>query len=283
MQSQVTPPTQPWWMTDSYTEDVAVPSELVRFSGPQGVAVVRAWKDGKTDKGWGEFTFMNSYEQGRFKPGPRLPGFEQGRWALAYVMRSMRLVCIDIDGKNGGFDGARKLGMLPKTLAETSKSGNGYHLFYSIPDEVWNLDKGYELFVDRIGLEQGVDLRATGCVYHHQQQRWNGRPVMPLPSFLSQKLLAQKASSTAVVDKIIKLLDSGDPLEVALMHDALITDLNKPIPAGRRNTTLFAIGSQMYMAQVPGWKQLVHDRALALGLDIDESDKLIANIEKYAA
>ena len=119
MQSQVTPPSQPWWMTDSYTEDVAVPSELVRFSGPQGVAVVRAWKDGKTDKGWGEFTFMNSYEQGRFKPGPRLPGFEQGRWALAYVMRSMRLVCIDIDGKNGGFDGARKLGMLPKTLAES--------------------------------------------------------------------------------------------------------------------------------------------------------------------
>lgn len=67
------------------------------------------------------------------------------------------------------------------------------------------------------------------------------------------------------------------------MHDALITDLNKPIPAGRRNTTLFAIGSQMYMAQVPGWKQLVHARALVLGLGINESDKLIANIEKYAA
>ena len=283
MQSQVTPPTQPWWMTDQYNNDWAIPSELVRFSGPKGVAVVRAWPDGKTSKGWGESTFMDLYNQGRFSGKPVIPGYEQGRWALAYVMRSMRLVCIDIDGKNGGFDGARKLGMLPWTLAETSKSGNGYHLFYSIPDEVWNLDTGYSLFSDRIALEQGVDLRATGCVYHYAQQRWNDRPIMPLPSFLSKTLLIKKASDTAVIDEIIKLLDAGDPTEIAMMQDELITDLNKPIPSGRRNTTLFAIGSQMYLGQVPGWKQLVHDRALALGLDIDESDKLIANIEKYAA
>jgi hypothetical protein len=39
----------------------------------------------------------------------------------------------------------------------------------------------------------------------------------------------------------------------------------------------------MYLGRVPGWKQLVHDRALALGLDLDEADKLIANIERYAA
>ena len=67
-----------------------------------------------------------------------------------------------------------------------------------------------------------------------------------------------------------------------MMQDTLITDLNKPIPSGRRNTTLFAIGSQMYLGQVPGWKQLVHDRALALGLDLEEADKLLTNIEKYA-
>lgn len=68
-----------------------------------------------------------------------------------------------------------------------------------------------------------------------------------------------------------------------MMQDQLITDLNKPIPPGRRNTSLFAIGSQMYLGRVPGWKQLVHNRAVALGLDIDEADKLIANIERYAA
>jgi len=272
-----------WWMNETYDKDVAVPSELVKFSGPKGVAIVRAWQDGKTSKGWGEPTFMDLYMKGRFSGRPVIPGYEQGRWALAYVMRSMRLVCVDIDGKNGGFDGVKQLGMLPYTLAETSKSGNGYHLFYSIPDDIWNLDKGYAQLPDRIGLQQGVDLRSVGCVYHYPQQRWNGREIAPLPSYLHQQLLARKASSASVVDEIIKLLDAGDPMEVALMQDNLVTDLNKPIPAGRRNTTLFAIGSQMFLGQVPGWKQLVHDRALALGLDIDEADKLITNIEKYAA
>ena len=275
--------TTPWWMSETYNNDWAVPSELVKYSGPKGVAIVRAWQDGKTSKGWGETTFMDLYMKGRFSGRPVIPGYEQGRWALAYVMRSMRLVCIDIDGKNGGFDGVKQLGMLPYTLAETSKSGNGYHLFYSIPDDVWNLDSGYAQLPDRIALQQGVDLRAVGCVYHYPQQRWNSREIVPLPTYMHQQLQARKSSSQAQVDEIIKLLDAGDPLEVAIMQDQLITDLNKPIPAGRRNTSLFAIGSQMYLAQVPGWRQLVHDRALALGLDLDEADKLISNIEKYAA
>ena len=64
--------------------------------------------------------------------------------------------------------------MLPPTLAETSKSGDGYHLFYLV-DEEWDDEKGYGLLGDRIGIEQGVDIRATGCVYHHPQQRWNDR------------------------------------------------------------------------------------------------------------
>jgi hypothetical protein len=275
--------TLPWWREDEYTKDVAVPSELVRYSGPKGVALVRAWESGQTSKGWGESMFMDSYMKGRFNAKPFLPGYKQGRWALAYVMRSLRLVCIDIDGKNGGFDNTGKLGMLPHTLAETSKSGNGYHLFYLVGDDLWNLDKGYAMFGDRIGLVQGVDLRAVGCVYHFPQQRWNGREIAPLPEHLKNKLLDRKNQVDAQVDEIIKLLDAGDPVEVAIMQDTLITDLNKPIPSGRRNTTLFAIGSQMHLAQVPGWKQLVHDRALALGLDIDEADKLISNIEKYAA
>lgn len=66
-----------------------------------------------------------------------------------------------------------------------------------------------------------------------------------------------------------------------MMQDSLITDLNQPIPAGRRNTTLFAIGTQMKQAQVSNWGQLLHDRALAVGLDIEEADKLLNNITKY--
>ena len=50
---------------------------------------------------------------------------------------------------------------------------------------------------------------------------------------------------------------------------------------GKRNNTLFAIGTKMKLAQVPNWGQLVHDRALEVGLDIEEADKLLNNIIKY--
>lgn len=37
----------------------------------------------------------------------------------------------------------------------------------------------------------------------------------------------------------------------------------------------------MKLAQVPNWGQLVHDRAIEVGLDIEEADKLLNNIIKY--
>ena len=63
---------------------------------------------------------------------------------------------------------------------------------------------------------------------------------------------------------------------------ALIEDLKKPIPQGKRNNTLFAIGSQMATAQVPDWETLVFDRAVEVGLDNNEAHKLVDNIGKYA-
>ena len=81
-----------------------------------------------------------------------------------------------------------------------------------------------------------------------------------------------------VIQKTLAL----DPEEIAIMHDELITELSKPIPAGKRNNTLFAIGSKMAEAKVPDWQTLVGDRAVAVGLDEDEVDKLINNIAKYA-
>ena len=36
-----------------------------------------------------------------------------------------------------------------------------------------------------------------------------------------------------------------------MMQDEMVSELAKPIPAGKRNQTLFAIGSQMEQAQVP--------------------------------
>ena len=278
----------PWWQTDTYSDPTAVPESFPAHAGPRGIALVRAWNDGRTDRGWGLRAtdkspgFMKSYMANKFRSDIITFGFESGRWNFAFIMRSLRMVCIDIDGKNGGLINAGKLGMLPHTLSETSKSGEGFHLFYLVSDDQWDTDTGFAMFNDRIGLEQGVDIRAVGCVYHYKQQRWNDRQLVELPQHLKDRLTKDKQRASSSAETIIQTLDAGDPTEVAMMQDNLITNLNQPIPAGRRNTTLFAIGTQMKQAQVPNWGQLVHDRALAVGLDLEEADKLLSNIQRYA-
>lgn len=280
----------PWWMSDEqYTGVTPVPQEIKSFAGPRGIALVRAWPDGRTDRGWGlkptekSPGFMKSYMAGKFRSDVVEFGFDSGRWNFAIVMRSVRLVCIDIDGKNGGKVGANKLGMLPRTLAETSKSGDGYHLFYATSEDVWDDDEGYGEFGDRIGLQQGVDLRAIGCVYHHKQQRWNDLPIVELPQHLKDQLKARIQKTESQYQTIAATLDAGDQTEILMMRDALVLDLDKPIPAGRRNNTLFALGSQMYMAGVADWRGLIERRAVDLGLDMQETNKLLNNIERYTA
>jgi hypothetical protein len=277
----------PWWRSDLYEGDVLLPEVFEQYAGPKGVALVKAWPDGRTDQGWGlqgpksdpSNGFMQRYPRGEFLARRVLFGAERDRWNFAIVMRSMRLVCIDIDGKNGGYDGAL---MLPKTMAETSKSGDGYHLFYSV-DDTWTHDRGFGLLADRIGIEQGVDIRATGCVYHHKQQRWNDRPVAPMPAHLIDILQTRDRKVAESNARIIKTLANNDDLEVLMMHSQLIDDLEKPIDQGKRNNTLFAIGSQLCIAQVPGWEEKVEARAIDVGLDQDEVNKLLANIQRYGA
>jgi len=225
---------------------------------------------------------MWKYEHSAFRMAPIVHNFNNGYCpAFAFVMRSVRLVCIDIDGKNGGLIHAGKLGMLPLTLAETSKSGDGYHLFYATSEDEWDPVKGYATYSDRIGLEQGVDLRATGCVYHYPQQRWNGREIVELPDHLKKRLAAHSQAAAARTSSIVKTIETQDTEEILLMQDALTDDLKKPIPAGRRNTTLFAIGNQMKIAQVPQWEKQVYDRATDVGLDDEEATKLVTNIRRY--
>jgi hypothetical protein len=270
-----------WFEQDAYSMTDPIPVQFTGWAGPKGVALVRVWKDGRTDPGWGS-EFMHRYHKGQFKMGPILWGYDRKRWTFAFVMRSMRVVCLDIDGKNGGLDHVGQLGMLPLTLAETSKSGEGYHLFYSVSEDEWDELKGFAAYSDRIGLVQGVDLRATGCVYHYPQQRWNTRQIAELPQHMKDRLREHAQRTTAQVEQIVKLLNDPDMVEEALlMQDQLIADLAKPIPAGRRNNTLFAIGSKMMLAQVPNWEDKVAARATAVGLDSTEVTKLLANITKY--
>jgi hypothetical protein len=275
-------------MTDQYETDIAVPfGQFDPYAGPKGVALVRTWKDGTTDPGWGlqskdgKPAFMDKYMRKAFSPSPVLFGYDKGQHAFALVMRSMKVVCIDIDGKNGGNLHAGKLGMLPLTLAETSKSGNGYHLFYVTTEDEWDTEIGFGGYADRIGIEQGVDIRGTGCVYHYPSQRWNGRQIAELPLHLKDRLLKHTQAKVAQTEAIIKIIESEDEVETVMLHDQLLIDLKKPIPAGRRNNTLFAIGQQMKLAQFPNWEKLLHDRAMGVGLDKDEADKLVANVRKY--
>ena len=274
---------KPWWQTDHYDMEVALLPAFVQQAGPVGPALVRVWPDGRTDPGWGlETGFMQRYTKGEFNARRVLFGYDRDKWAFAFVMRSLRLVCLDIDGKNGGLEHAKRLGMLPPTMSETSKSGDGYHLFYRTT-EAWDVDTGYARFNDRIGIEQGVDFRGTGCVYHHDTQRWNVRSPALLPDHLATLLLHKEQRASATAQRITKVLANQDELEVLMLQDEILADLAKPIPQGKRNTTLFAIGSQMCQAGVPDWEQKLGDRATQVGMDLDETDKIIANVSRYSA
>lgn len=274
--------TDPWWMTDDYTDEQDIPAPFYRYGGPEGPMIVRVYDDGKTDRGWGEKGFAKKYaDRIRSESQRTILGYKYDLWSFAFVMRSTKMVCIDIDGKNGGYGGARKLGMLPPTLAETSRSGHGYHLFYLVSEDTWTDETGFALFKDRVGFELGVDIRAVGCVYHTKSQRWNTREVVELPQFLKDSMVRKTTELEESIKAIQKLLDDPDVKEVIYLQDNLLDDLKKPIPPGRRNTTLFAIGTQMYLTKLNNWEKHIFDRAKAVGLDDDEADKLISNIMKY--
>lgn len=292
-----------WWMDETYEDaERGLPEEFALNTYPGdpllSPALVKVYEqddgDPLTQKGWGLLGpkdketgvrgegFMPRYLRGEFLPGRALARYLRYDEPFAIVMRSVSMICVDIDGKNGGLEHANELGLTIPTLAETSKSGNGYHLFYRVPD-TWDQEKGFNLYADAIGIVQGVDIRGGGCVYHYPSQRWNSRPLADIPPFLAQKLTQREQRRTSVAAKIVAITNTTDETERIMLHDELLTELKKPILAGRRNQTLFAIGSQMKLADVPGWDQAVLERANQIGLDNAEADKIVSNIETYAA
>ena len=275
-------PSQPWWMTDTYDRtnyDEGLDLKDEKLWGPRGPAVTPLFPDGRTGPGWGSESFMKGYTDLKFSIRRLLHKYEERKQPFAFVMRSAKIVCVDIDGKNGGFDHAVELGFLPPTTAEKSMSGNGYHLFYET-DDVWDQDLGFAMIPDQIGIVTGVDIRGTGCVFHKPTQAWNNRALAPIPEHLKERLLRRaqlRSQQATVIQKTLEL----DPVEVLMMQNELVTELNKPIPQGKRNQSLFAIGTQMKQAQIKDWDQAVGKRAGEVGLDDEEIEKLIANIDKY--
>ena len=270
---------KPWWQQQELYTSSATGLDLCASSGlwgPRGPALVQVFSDGTTDKGWGKDQFIASYHRGAFT----IKHLQKGE-PYAYVMRSANLICIDIDGKNGGIEHATELGWLPATLAEISKSGSGYHLFY-LTDDSWDPKEGFAEYRDQIGIVRGVDIRATGCVYHYPQQRWNGLQLEQLPNHLAKRLQERRRKKKVDIENILKTLDLGSE-ETMFLHDNLRDELSKPIPPGHRNNTLFAIGSQMCIAKMPTWEIAITERARQLHLDDLEITHLIQNIKRYGA
>lgn len=275
----------PWWRTETYDLDLTQPQALTDRCGPHGVATVTVNSNGSTQEGWGLTGkngapgFMPRYTHGEFNSRRTMWQYSKRGVPFAFVMRSLSVVCIDIDGKNGGFASAVQLGRLPITLAETSKSGNGYHLFYAL-DEAWDDQLGFNLFDDHIGLVQGIDIRATGCVYHYPTQRWNGRDLVPVPDFLSDMLTEKRQRRLAAQSTLTKMKEMDEVDALVAQHE-LLEELAKPIAAGKRNNTLFAIGSKLNAASVPDWQEALRERGNQIGLDFNEVEKIIDNIVAY--
>lgn len=277
-------PKAPWWREkQGYSRSqLQPPIDMSRVSGPLGPAYVAVYEDGTTAPGWGERQFMKKYLDRGFHARRAEAIYQRHEAPFALVMRSVSMVCIDIDGKNGGYSSAAGL-LLPHTLAETSRSGDGFHLFYLMGD-TWDPVKGFAAQGDRIGFRPGIDIRGTGCVFHYPSQLWNGLDIARLPQHLEEELSRRTNDIEVRVAEITRLRDSSDPddqEEFLIMQDTIQSKLTQPIPAGKRNNTLFAIGAEMATAGIQGWEKQIYDRAIQLGLPDAEATKLVGNIRKY--
>lgn len=282
----------PWYESSTpFTVSTPVPDDLRAQAGPHGVALVDVYPDGRTSAGWGLTApdgkpgFMENYANKRFWERPRAIAARKNRKPFAIVMRSVNVIAVDIDrhtddGSPDGFRAAAKLD-LPVTLAQTSKSGHGRHLFYRT-NETWDEKTGFGHWDDVIGLVPGVDVRAVGCIYRHATQHWVPYDLAEIPEQLTEMLEQRRERRLAAAQQRAAIAAAPpDDEEALIMHDALLRELDQPIRPGKRNTTLFAIGSKMQEAGFPGWEDQVTRRADEVGLSQNEASKLVSNIIRY--
>lgn len=266
----------PQWFekNEQYTDASALAEGLHE----ETLALVRVYADdSKSQSGWGRKAFARNYGRGRFAPKRALRPFEEHGTPFGVLMRSLPMVCVDIDGKNGGIQASSML-RLPPTLAERSKSGNGYHLFYRVLD-AWHEEFGFDMYPDFNGLLPGVDIRATGIVYHHEHQRWNSEEVADAPEALIRLMQQRVRSNEAERARRASPL-SGDDLAIA--QERTLVRLAKPIKAGMRNQTLFGIGCDLQLYNVQDWENVLMGRAIQLGLDDSEAAEVVRHVKKYA-
>ena len=268
------------WYEDrkQYVDPAGIPATWPRKRVP---ALVHVAGDGSTTKGWGRESFMDNYQSGKFKPPGYLRRFEHGR-AFGFVMRAVPLFGVDIDPKNGGLQSAKIL-ELPPTLAETSRSGEGFHLFYLEPKVKWDPKYGFESdqYSDSNGLLPGIDIRAVGIMYHYTTQRWNGlAPVKPPTGIL--KLMWEREKARQKSKALTELNRNMDPVDRAILADDLLGELRRAIPEGRRNTALYAWGCKAD-GVVKDWPQHLFLRGEQLGLPEAELVQIIQSVQRYGS
>jgi len=261
---------------EQYVDSTAFPAAWIRSDK---FALVHVTGDGSTTSGWGREAFMENYRNGKFKPEGYLRRFAHGR-AFGFVMRALPVFCIDIDPKHGGLQSAKIL-ELPPTTAETSRSGEGYHLFYTKPHAEWDERYGFEELGDSNGILPGIDIRYVGIVYHYPQQRWNRLAVAHAPDGII-KLMAARKRSQEISKELSRAQKNLDPEERAILADELLEELQKAIPEGRRNNTLFAWGCKAD-GIVKDWPLHLHHRGEQAGLDSSELVQIIRSVQKYGS
>lgn len=262
---------------DPYHNRTPLPDQIKNYPG---LALVRIDKDGRTQPGWGANEYMENFKAGAFEPDRALKFYDKYSLPFAVVMRSVPFICVDIDGKNGGLETARLLD-LERTMAEKSKSGNGYHLFYRMPYSPFHEKYGYHEFPDLIGLLPGIDIKGTGVVYHYVHQLWNNLDLALCPPSLADVI-----GQARDVRREYRLSREGvgalDQEELIMLWDQLLDSLAKPVNVGSRNNRLYQMGAKMLAAGVPFWDQHIQARAEELGLPSTEAMQIIVNIERYS-
>lgn len=140
---------------------------------------------------------------------------------IGIALLPSKLIVIDIDERNGGYDSLRDLernhGPLPRTLS--AKTGNGEHFYFqSEPDLITASPR------------PGIDVKRNGYVVAPPSNHWSGRVYgwdnhptkfdeAPLPDFLKD-LVSEKQKTTRFT-------------------------LPDQIKSGERNSTLFSLASSL--------------------------------------
>lgn len=256
---------RPWWRDDRQYVDSSPLAGLLAFRPD----VVRAYVHRRqTQRGWGASDYLENRHSFALDSQDLTVPF-------GIVMRSIPVLGVDVDAKNGGTStgteralAALGLASVP-TLAELSRSGSGYHLYYSLAD-VWSDDPqrpGYVRVADRIGFLGGVDIKAETLMYHYPHQRWNERGVAAAPPLLLRALSARSRRASAP--------PSPSSVEARVAALRGLARLSLPIEVGRRNTTLWGIAKDLYRGGFPEWETVIESAADGCGLSDSETSVLL--------